>query len=240
VSRTARLLLTSSLFLLGGCNKPAADQQSAATSQATPTSQINVNATVNTNATPTATATPASAQTSAAKGEVDPCSLLTSGEIKGAQGEAVSEAKSNRQASGGLVSLQCFYTLPTSSNSVSLTLTETDPSEPGGRTAKQYWRETFKEGKAGGEEREGEARAEKEKAQTQKQAGGREEEEGGSPPEPVRDLGDEAFWIASRFGGALYVLKGDKFIRVSIGGQGDAESKLTKSKALARDALRRL
>jgi hypothetical protein len=53
-------------------------------------------------------------------------------------------------------------------------------------------------------------------------------------------VGDEAFWSASSVGGALYVLKGDRYLRISVGGAGNAETKLKKSKTLALNALRRL
>jgi hypothetical protein len=56
----------------------------------------------------------------------------------------------------------------------------------------------------------------------------------------VRGVGDEAFWSASRIGGALYVLKRDRYLRISVGGKGDPEAKMKKCKALAQKALQRL
>jgi hypothetical protein len=41
-------------------------------------------------------------------------------------------------------------------------------------------------------------------------------------------------------GGALYVLKKNSFIRISVGGPGNEDEKISKSKALARNALKRL
>jgi hypothetical protein len=49
-----------------------------------------------------------------------------------------------------------------------------------------------------------------------------------------------AFWASNRFGGVLYVLKGDAFISISLGGTDKEEAKLEKSKALAQKALPRL
>ena len=66
------------------------------------------------------------------------------------------------------------------------------------------------------------------------------EEEEGARPQPVPRLGDEAFWTGSHVGSALYVLKRDVFIRISVGGSGDLASKFEKSKTLAQVALRRL
>jgi len=53
-------------------------------------------------------------------------------------------------------------------------------------------------------------------------------------------VGDEAFWIASRVGGALYVLKGNSYLTVSVGGAADEKTRIEKSKALAQRALVRL
>ena len=44
----------------------------------------------------------------------------------------------------------------------------------------------------------------------------------------------------SRVGGALYVLKGESYIRISVGGAGDQAQKLEKSKTLAAFVLKRL
>jgi hypothetical protein len=41
-------------------------------------------------------------------------------------------------------------------------------------------------------------------------------------------------------GGALYVLKGNNYIRISVGGAGDQADKIRKSKALAQSILGRL
>ena len=67
-----------------------------------------------------------------------------------------------------------------------------------------------------------------------------DEEEKAAPPQKIDGLGDEAFWTGNRVGGALYVLKKDIFIRISIGGPDNEETKINKSKALAQKALERL
>ena len=41
-------------------------------------------------------------------------------------------------------------------------------------------------------------------------------------------------------GGALYVLKKDQFLRLSVGGSADARTKLNKSKMLAQQILKKL
>ena len=54
------------------------------------------------------------------KPKLDACALLTSKEIESVQGEAIKETKLSGQAAGGFSMSQCFYTLPTFTNSVSL------------------------------------------------------------------------------------------------------------------------
>src|SRR5918996_245073 len=67
-----------------------------------------------------------------------------------------------------------------------------------------------------------------------------EEKEKGIPPKKISGLGDDAYWISNRFGGVLYVLKGDAFVSISLGGPDNEEAKVNKSKALAEKALQRL
>jgi hypothetical protein len=60
------------------------------------------------------------------------------------------------------------------------------------------------------------------------------------PPKKIESIREEAFWTSNRFGGILYVLKGDAFISISVGGADDEDTKIKKSKALAQKALQRL
>jgi hypothetical protein len=57
---------------------------------------------------------------------------------------------------------------------------------------------------------------------------------------PVPALGDEAYWVSDRVTGALYVLRGDAFLRLSVGGVADEAARLERARALAESALRRL
>jgi hypothetical protein len=56
----------------------------------------------------------------------------------------------------------------------------------------------------------------------------------------VEGIGDEAFWTGNRVGGALFVLKGNAYLRISVGGAGDQAAKIEKSKTLAASALKQL
>jgi len=85
------------------------------------------------------------------------------------------------------------------------------------RGARKFWDETFEH------EREGE-----------------EKEEQKAPPIKVRGVGSEAMWVSSTVAGSLYVRKGDKLLRVSVGGAGGPNEKLERSKRLALRALKRM
>jgi hypothetical protein len=159
-------------------------------------------------------------ETAAAKPKIDACALLTSKEIETVQGEAVKETKLSGQSAGGHNISQCFFTLPTFNNSVSLLVAQKGEGA-GSRDPRDFWRETFHENKP----------MEREE---------KEEKEESAPPKKVRGIGDEAFWLGSRVGGAIYVLKGNAYVRISIGGAADQATKMAKSKSLAQKALARL
>ena len=133
------------------------------------------------------------------------------------------ETKSSGRADAGLSVSQCFYTATEFSKSVNLALVQRDPNHPGGRSPKDFWKEKFDPYES--EEPQKDSDSEKEK---------------GPPPKKIASVGDEAYWASNRFGGTLYVLKGDAFISIGIGGTDDEQTKLEKSKALAQKALHRL
>ena len=182
--------------------------------------------------------TTSSAPAAAAKSKIDPCSLLTSDEIKAVQGQAYANVQRSDRADGDFIVAQCYYALPTTMNSVVLNVT-TAKEGAGATNPRTFWENSF--GKDEGNEKSG--KAEKDKARAEKNKSperGEEAEEEAAKPEKVAGLGDEAFWTASRVGGALYVLKKDQFFRISVGGAGDQDTKLKKSKTLAQDVLKRL
>ena len=53
-------------------------------------------------------------------------------------------------------------------------------------------------------------------------------------------MGDEAFWVGDPLTGALYVLRGEVFLRVSVGGPRDQAQKIKHARTLALYALKRL
>jgi hypothetical protein len=182
------------------------------------------------------------------KSKIDICNLLTSDDLKVTQGEAFKDAQRSDRLDGDFVVAQCYYAMPTTVNSVVVNVT-TAKDEAGSPNPKAFWEKTF-----GGDEeqqREGKGEREREKEKARERAREKEkpkererEEEGegkeGSPPQRVKNLADEAFWVGSPVGGALYVLKNDLFFRISIGGGGDQKSKLAKSRTLAEKILKQL
>jgi hypothetical protein len=180
-----------------------------------------------------ATPAPAGPADPQVKARVDVCALLTSDDLKKVQGEAFNDAQRSDRRDGDFIVAQCYYALPTTSNSVVLNVTTANGGSA--HNPRDFWESTF--GRDEGGDRAREKGKEKERERVAKSGG---EEEEGAPPEKVNGLGDEAFWIASRVGGALYVLKKDQFFRISVGGAGDEKSKLKKSKTLAQQVLKRI
>src|SRR5207249_5572051 len=125
------------------------------------------------------------------------------------------------------------YTATEFSKSVSLAVMQRDPGRPTTTSPKGFWKERF--GRYSGEERE---RDKDEKATERKEE--KEEKEESIPPKKIDGIGDEAFWASNRFGGVLYILKGDAFTSISLGGTDDEDTKIKKSKTLAQKALQRL
>jgi hypothetical protein len=157
------------------------------------------------------------------RAQSDVCRLITTAEIGAIQGSPVQEPKGSTRSENGLRVSQCFYTATEFSKSVNLALVQHDPDHPSGRSPKDFWKEKFDP---------------YENEEPQKDSGG--EKEKGPAPKKIVSLGDEAYWASNRFGGTLYVLKGDAFISIGLGGTDDQETKLEKSKALAQKVLQRL
>lgn len=202
--------------------RPATELQ-ASTGAATPTPQPSE-------------ALPITAGTKPAKekpvGKMDSCTLLSSKEIETIQGEPLKDTKSSAQSSGGFGISQCFFTLPSFTKSISLVVTQRGDG-PGARDPKDYWEEKFSEAD---EAKETDRDKDRDKARER----GRGEEEEEAKPLKISHIGDEAFWAGNAVGGALYVLKGNTFVRVSVGGSGEQRVQIKKAQAIARLVLRHL
>jgi len=167
---------------------------------------------------PSKTEVEASSPRSSTGSPLDACSLLTSDEIKSIQGEALESVKSTTPSAGELSTSQCFFSLPTFINSISLQVVQkgTTPGEP---DARQAWNKLFPPNKL--QERETESGKKK------------------IPPRKIPGLGEEALWTGGPAGG-LYVLQGRSYFRISVGGADDEETKIRKSTLLAQFILKRL
>ena len=146
--------------------------------------------------------------------ELDACAIVTSDEIAEITGERPTETKKAHTEEQGLTVTQCFYQLPTYVNSIELRIVQKS-ADPGSRNPRQVWKETF--------------------------AADKLHEAGRRAPAPIENVGEEAFWRTQKKSGALYVLKGDTYVRVSVaGGEDDSETKIRKCSDVALKALSRL
>lgn len=164
----------------------------------------------------------------------DACSLITNDEVQKVQEAKVADAKSSEASDGRFRIGQCFYTTEPFNKSVSLAVTQRDAASDKAVDPKTFWRETFAKYLDNPPEKEGD----EEKKKSLKES---DEEEGRArPPKKIDGVGDAAFWSAGRIGGALYILKGNIFIRISVGGPETEEVRIERTKALAAKAVSRL
>jgi hypothetical protein len=153
----------------------------------------------------------------------DACGLVSKEEVESVQGSPVNETKSSERSDDLFRVAQCFYTTSESNKSVNLALVQERADQENKRSPKDFWKEKFDP-------------YQNEEPKTQSG----DEKEQGTVPKKIGGLGDDAYWVSNRFGGVLYVLKGDAFISIGLGGTDDEETKLKKSKVLAQKALQRL
>jgi hypothetical protein len=171
------------------------------------------------------------AASGAAAEKFDACSLLTRPEIETVQGDRLAFTKSSEPQRDRFAVSQCFYTMATFSKSISLEVTRRRPGEAEGPGA--HWKQMFTRALEKGKERE-------DAAEQDEKAGREREREAAARPRRVSGVGDEAFWDGSSLGGGLFVLKGDSYFRLSVGGPENEIVKIEKLKKLARRALARL
>lgn len=146
---------------------------------------------------------------------LDTCALLTAEEIKNITGEAPTAVTPSRTDGGGFEVGQCSYNLPTYSNSIVISVTRRGAG-PGARDPKEFWEKKIEQPAEG------------------------EREEKHREPDRVADLGDSAVWAGTAVGGALYVLKGDAFIRIGVGTFGGGEKRKEKVIELGRLVVKRM
>jgi hypothetical protein len=157
------------------------------------------------------------------------CQLLTARDIARVQGQEFKSAKLTETEANGLTVSQCFYALPSFTSSVSVDVMR-------GKTS-AFWRGHFSNARdAADDDDDRDRSAAMKSAPPSREA----EEEHQAGAIKVKGIGDAAVWSGNRAAGALYVLKGDTIVRVSVGGGGSQEQKIERSKKLAARALRKL
>ena len=149
------------------------------------------------------------------------------------QNTTITDTNSSETSDGAHLISQCYDGSAEPDKSGSLGLMQRNPKDPGTRTIRQFWHETFDyfastENGGGNEKNREESKGDDDK------------DHEGVRPQTIEGLGEASYWLGNPMGGILYVLKNDRMLRISFGGQGSADDKLTKSKALARKALSRL
>jgi hypothetical protein len=164
-------------------------------------------------------------------GKTDVCAMLTSAEIQAVQGEGIEESKASPQSSEGLATSECLFRTTTPAKSISLAL-----AVPGKQNPRDFWRKHF-HAEADASRPAKPAKPAKASPQNKRE---QTREEEGTRPRPITGVGDEAFWMGGPISGALYVLRGNSFIRVSVGGVGEESARIKKSVALAQLALKRI
>jgi hypothetical protein len=155
------------------------------------------------------------------------CQLLTARDIARVQGEEFKSVKLTETDADGLTVSQCFYTLPSFTSSVSVDIMR-------GKTA-AFWRGHFSNAADAADDD-----ADRDRGAPAKGVSREGEDEHHAAALKVKGIGDAAVWSGNRVAGALYVLKGDTIVRVSVGGSGSQEQKIERSKKLAARALRKL
>lgn len=159
------------------------------------------------------------------KTSVEACALLKASEIHAVPGDRVTDKKPSQRRSGSFVVAQCFYKTAHFSNSVSLAVATPDLSRPGRTGVREYWTERF--------------HRDAEKTERSNEDPEKDEKESGAP-RAIPGVGEEAFWVGNAINGALYVLRGGSFLRISVGGPSDESTKIKKTVTLAQHALTKL
>ena len=146
------------------------------------------------------------------------CALLRHDDIRAVQGQAVTSEKGSMEARGGMRFSQCFFTTTDFSHSVSLTVIRAT-ADP--KALARFWSSTFYPA----------PQAPSKSGRTPRKK---------EPPRAISGIGREAFWTGDPRTGSLYVLDGDRILRISVGGVADEQERIRRSNALARAALDRL
>jgi hypothetical protein len=120
-----------------------------------------------------------------------------------------------------------LFRTSTPNRSVSVQLFVRDPEASSSLTPREYWQKQFGAIESGKKAKELPA---SESQETEEQSESR----------PIAGVGEQAWWTGNPIAGALYVLQGDRFLRISVGGVREEKTRIERSKALAVLVLKRL
>jgi hypothetical protein len=183
---------------------------------------------------------------------LDACSLLTDRDIASVLGEPLQERKASVQTTGNMRMSQCVFVTRDFAKSASLAVATPAADDTGGHSLRAFWRNQFHSPRKPEDEKRpashkspaksaflSSREAGESKAFPHGESDG-EADEAGRRPQPISALGEEAYWVGNPISGALYVLQGELFLRISVGGIPNESIRIAKSKSLATAILRRL
>jgi hypothetical protein len=133
---------------------------------------------------------------------------------------------------GRLETATCYYKLEPEYQSVSLEVISR--SKTGVGSPPEFWRERFRGDTQEQDFDRDETASNKKSAEDE----GVAEAEHRKRPEHVEDVGDDAYWVNTGRDGALYVLNGERIIRLSLGGRTPQEEKKVRAIEIANSALK--
>jgi hypothetical protein len=139
--------------------------------------------------------------------------MISADMIAKAQGARFVSTKAMAHDDGHFRTATCYYRLLPEHDSVSLEIISR--SQNGAVSPRELWKQKFQVDTDQQRSIVGGPKSQKEEVDREDM----NEAENLSPPERVFDVGDEAFWVDTGRDGALYVLGGERIIRVSLGGR---------------------
>jgi len=145
---------------------------------------------------------------------INACQVLSARDVAAVQGARFKSTKLKESGNREMQVSQCFYAMPRLSDSISVDLIRGD--------TRGFWKKHFAD------------------VRDEQLASTKPHHEREAQAIRVAGLGDAAVWSGNRLAGALYAMKGETIVRVSVGGDAPQEQKIERAKKLAARALRKL
>jgi hypothetical protein len=142
------------------------------------------------------------------------CSLISIHAVIEAQQAHFMSSTATTHDDGRFKTATCYYKLEPEYQSVSLEILS--PSKTGSGSPSEFWREKFRSAR------------DKDVAEAKHS----------NLPVHVADVGDDAYWVDTGRDGALYVLQGERIMRLSLGGRTPQVEKKYRAIKIANSALK--